>query len=121
MAGDSERIRFSSALLPPYARRTKSLDVLLPILYLRGVSTGDFQEALTVLLGKDDDVIPYGDNATTGIEFAHTVAHVRSPVDAVPSVMIENGVEASFNFRRQHILRATETILLPIPQPSTGL
>ncbi len=48
-----ERIRFTSALLPRWARRTKSLDALLPILYLRGVSTGDFQEALGVLLGKD--------------------------------------------------------------------
>jgi putative transposase len=53
MAGDPERVRFSSALLPPYARRTKSLDVLLPLLYLRGLSTGDFQEALAALLGKD--------------------------------------------------------------------
>jgi putative transposase len=52
-AGDPERIRFSSTLLPPYARRTKSLDVLLPLLYLRGLSTGDFQEALAALLGKD--------------------------------------------------------------------
>ena len=52
-AGDTQRIRFSSTLLPPYARRTRSLDVLLPILYLRGLSTGDFQEALAALLGKD--------------------------------------------------------------------
>src|SRR5271166_5760233 len=36
-----------------WARRTKSLDALLPVLYLRGVSTGDFQEALGALLGKD--------------------------------------------------------------------
>lgn len=50
---DGERIRFSSAILPKWARRTKSLDALLPILYLRGVSTGDFQEALAALLGKD--------------------------------------------------------------------
>jgi putative transposase len=49
----SERIRFSSAILPPYARRSKSLEVLIPILYLKGVSTGDFAEALTALLGKD--------------------------------------------------------------------
>src|SRR4051794_31431991 len=35
------------------ARRTRSLDALLPILYLHGVSTGDFQEALAALLGKD--------------------------------------------------------------------
>lgn len=52
-AADPERIRFTSALLPPYARRTRSLDVLLPILYLRGIATGDFQEALGALLGKD--------------------------------------------------------------------
>jgi putative transposase len=48
-----ERIRFSSTLLPPYARRTKSLDALLPVLYLRGISSGDMQEALAALLGKD--------------------------------------------------------------------
>ena len=48
-----ERIRFSSAILPPYARRSRSLEVLIPILYLKGVSTGDFEEALIALLGKD--------------------------------------------------------------------
>jgi putative transposase len=47
------RIRFTSAILPRWARRTRSLDALLPILYLRGVSMGDFQEALGALLGKD--------------------------------------------------------------------
>ena len=52
-AGDGERIRFNSAILPLWARRTRSLDALLPVLYLRGISTGDFQEALTALLGKD--------------------------------------------------------------------
>ena len=41
----ADRIRFSSALLPPYARRSKSLEVLIPILYLKGISTGDFTEA----------------------------------------------------------------------------
>ena len=51
--GDGERIRFTSAILPLWARRTKSLDALLPVLYLRGISTGDFQEALAALLGKD--------------------------------------------------------------------
>lgn len=50
---DEERIRFTSAILPRWARRTRSLDALLPILYLRGISTGDFQEALAALLGKD--------------------------------------------------------------------
>jgi putative transposase len=52
-AEGGERIRFTSALLPRWSRRTRSLDALLPILYLRGVSMGDFQEALTALLGKD--------------------------------------------------------------------
>src|SRR5438132_5779010 len=50
---DGERIRFTSAILPLWARRTRSLDALLPVLYLRGISTGDFQEALAALLGKD--------------------------------------------------------------------
>ena len=49
----AEKIRFTSSILPKWARRTKSLDTLLPILYLRGVSTGAFQEALSALLGKD--------------------------------------------------------------------
>ena len=44
---------FSPTILPPYARRTKSLEVLIPILYLKGISTGDFEEALGALLGKD--------------------------------------------------------------------
>src|SRR6202047_577103 len=48
-----ERIRCSSTILPPYARRSKSLEVLIPILYLKGISTGDFEEALIALLGKD--------------------------------------------------------------------
>jgi putative transposase len=41
------------AILPPYARRSKSLEMLIPILYLKGVSTGDFEEALAALPGKD--------------------------------------------------------------------
>jgi transposase-like protein len=43
--------KFSSEILPPYMRRTPSLDALIPALYLRGVSTGDFGEALSALLG----------------------------------------------------------------------
>jgi transposase-like protein len=49
----ADRIRFTSAILPRWARRTRSLDALLPILYLRGISMGDFQEALGALLGKE--------------------------------------------------------------------
>jgi putative transposase len=50
-AGDG--IRFSSAIVPPYARRSKSLEVLIPLLYLKGISTGDFAEALSALLGSN--------------------------------------------------------------------
>jgi putative transposase len=46
-----ERMQFSSQILPPYLRRTQSLDELIPWLYLRGISTGDFTEALEALLG----------------------------------------------------------------------
>ena len=51
--GAGERIRFAPTILPPYARRTKSLEVLIPILYLKGISTGDFEEVLAALVGKD--------------------------------------------------------------------
>jgi putative transposase len=52
-AGDPRRIRFSPSILPPYMRRSKSIETLLPVLYLKGISTGDFSEALAALLGKD--------------------------------------------------------------------
>ena len=48
-----KRVRFSSTILPRWARRSRSLDALLPVLYLRGVSTGDSQDALAALLGPD--------------------------------------------------------------------
>jgi putative transposase len=50
---EAKKIRFTSLILPRWARRSKSLDALLPVLYLRGISTGDFQEVLAALLGKD--------------------------------------------------------------------
>lgn len=50
---DGERKRFTSAILPPYMRRSPKVAEVLPILYLRGLSTGDFREALGALLGED--------------------------------------------------------------------
>jgi len=44
--------RFKSSIIPPYLRRTKNIDELLPVLYLKGISTGDFTEALEAILGK---------------------------------------------------------------------
>jgi putative transposase len=46
-------IRFTSAILPAYLRRTKNVEELLPWLYLKGVSTGQFEEALAALLGPE--------------------------------------------------------------------
>lgn len=46
-------LRFTSKILPPYLRRTKSIEELIPWLYLRGISTGDFSQALAALLGPD--------------------------------------------------------------------
>ena len=46
------KFRFTSKILPPYLRRTKSIEELIPWLYLKGISTGDFHEALWALLGE---------------------------------------------------------------------
>jgi len=46
-------IRFRSSLLPPYLKKTKSMEELIPWLYLKGVSTNDFSDALAALVGKD--------------------------------------------------------------------
>ena len=47
------RILFNSSILPPYLRKTKSMEQLIPWLYLKGISTGDFNDALAALVGKD--------------------------------------------------------------------
>ena len=47
------RVRFTSRILPPYLRRANSIEELLPWLYLKGISTGDFCEALAALLGPE--------------------------------------------------------------------
>jgi putative transposase len=45
--------RFSSQILPPFMRRVPSVDALIPVLYLKGISTGDFSEALAAILGSN--------------------------------------------------------------------
>lgn len=50
---DGSKIRFTSKIVPPYLRKAKSVEELLPWLYLKGISTGDFGEALAALLGPD--------------------------------------------------------------------
>ncbi len=51
--GTPEKLQFSSSILPPYLRKTKSLEELIPWLYLKGISAGDFSEALSAIIGKD--------------------------------------------------------------------
>lgn len=50
-AAGAEKVRFTSSILPPCLRKAKSIEELLPWLYLKGISSGDFQEALAALLG----------------------------------------------------------------------
>ena len=52
---DGSKVRFNSSLVPPYLRKAKSVEELLPWLYLKGISTGDFSEALASLVGPDAD------------------------------------------------------------------
>lgn len=49
----NKELKFSSLIVPPYLKRSLSLEKLLPLLYLKGISTGDFKEALTPLLGEE--------------------------------------------------------------------
>ena len=49
---DGNRIQFTSKILPPYLRRSKTVEELIPWLYLRGISSGNFSEALSGLLGE---------------------------------------------------------------------
>ena len=50
---DGNRIQFKSSIIPPYLKKTKSIEELIPWLYLRGISTGDFPQALEALLGEN--------------------------------------------------------------------
>tara|TARA_Y100000294_G_scaffold66434_1_gene62961 strand:+ start:898 stop:1296 length:399 start_codon:yes stop_codon:yes gene_type:complete len=52
-AKDNKNFYFQSKILPPYLRKTKSIETLLPWLYLKGISTGDFPEALEAMLGSE--------------------------------------------------------------------
>jgi hypothetical protein len=51
--GGKDVARFHSKILPPYLRKAKSIEELIPWLYLKGISTGDFSEALASLVGPD--------------------------------------------------------------------
>ena len=52
-AKNEEAVTFRSALVPPYVRKTRSLEAALPWLYLKGISTGEMASALEVLVGRE--------------------------------------------------------------------
>ncbi len=54
-AKTGEPVTFRSALVPPYMRKTRSLEAALPWLYLKGISSGEMGEALKILVGPDAD------------------------------------------------------------------
>ena len=68
-------IRFTSSILPPCLRRTKTIEELLPWLYLKGISTGDFSEAITALLGRDAQGLSAG--TISRLKAAWTAEHAR--------------------------------------------
>jgi hypothetical protein len=97
---DPGRIRFTPAILPPYMRRSKSIETLLPI-YLKGISTGDFSEALAALLGKDAARL-----SQTAIERANANAHVIE-VSLAHSI----GTEVEQAYRRTDLLDRRRRLL----------
>src|SRR5262249_45987651 len=60
---DGERQKFTSEILPPYLRRSKAVSEVLPVLYPRGLSTGDFREGLAALLGENAAGLSPSDHA----------------------------------------------------------
>ena len=73
-----ERQRFSSSILPPWARKTPKITEVLPLLYLHGLSSGDFVPALGQFLGSSDGPVRAGDHeADRAVE--GRAAHVRRP------------------------------------------
>ena len=77
------KVRFTSNILPKWARRSVSLDALLPVLYLKGISTGDFQEALSALLGADaPNLSPSVLGRLTGVWQAEYEAWTRRDLSA---------------------------------------
>lgn len=64
-----------------------------------------------------DHRLPFGDNVTLTHQFRHTVLFLRDPAQAIASIVLENGISQSFDFRRGHILRATGCDIASLTQP----
>ncbi len=70
-AKTGEPVTFRSALVPPYVRKTKSLEAALPWLYLKGISSGEIGEALKVLVGPDATGLSAGTVSATHHRYSH--------------------------------------------------
>ena len=77
-AAEGERVRYSPSIVPPYARRSKSLELLIPVLYLKGISSGDFEEALAALVGKRCYGASGEDKASSSLETTDGVPHAAA-------------------------------------------
>jgi putative transposase len=71
--------KFTSSLIPPFLRRSASVNELLPALYLKGISTGDFGEALEALLGKDAAGPEFFDHKPPQARLGRRIRRVANP------------------------------------------
>lgn len=101
---DGERQRFTSRILPPYLRRSKSIEEVLPALYLRGLSTGDFEEALRCLLGEDAALSPSTiSRLITGFGAEYETWRTRSLADRDYVYMWADGVHLKVRLGEENV------------------
>ena len=114
------RETFRSAILPPYLRKTKSLEDLLPWLYLKGISTGDFSEALAALLGPDAPGVSASTITRLKTVWEHELAtwQGRSLADRPYVYFWADGVH--FNVRLEDTANARQCILVLMGATSDG-
>ncbi len=117
--GDT-RETFRSAILPPYLRKTKALEELLPWLYLKGVSTGDFSEALAALLGPDAPGLSASTITRVKSVWEHEFAtwQQRSLADRRYVYLWADGIY--FNVRLEDTANARQCILVVVGATADG-
>ena len=98
-AGEGERIRYSPSIAARTAAGSKSLEVLIPVLYLKGISSGDFEEALAALVGQDApglsaSTIARLKSSLTGSRSSAILPHLRPKPPPDPSSRHQNSAIA---------------------------
>ena len=117
---EDEAEPFSSKILPPYLRKTKSLEELIPWLYLKGVSTGDFGEALCALVGPRADGLSASTvkHAMTGLIADGVLRRVKRGENNKPSLYQIAGVGPPVVVRKAtRKPRRVAVVTAPIPVP----